>query len=258
MNLNIYKQNFIVCGAGSGLGRAITEKLLEEGAVVYALTRTISKLDELKKVFPEQLHLYPIDLVRIDEIKSFLDSVQTVPFSGALLNAGGPPAKAGMETTLEDWDTAYHHLVRWKIYFTQQLIKRMKALSYGRLLFIESAAVKQPVENLILSTSMRLAVTGFVKTLSQEIAAQHITMNVLAPGFHDTPAVKRVFDKKASAENITLEEAKASFLKNIPTHTLGTAGNFGSLGAFLLSPASAYITGQTISIDGGLTKFIFG
>ncbi len=258
MNLNIYRQNFIVCGAGSGLGRAIMEKLLEEGAVVYALTRTISKLETLQKTFPEQVLTYPIDLVNIEALKSFFDSVREVQFSGALINAGGPPAKASMETTLEDWDTAYHNLVRWKIFFTQQMINRLQPHSYGRLLFIESAAVKQPVENLILSTSMRLAVAGFVKTLSQEMAARHITMNILAPGFHDTPAVKRVFDKKAQSEHITFEEAKASFLQDIPTHTLGTAGDFGSLGAFLLSPAAAYITGQTISIDGGLTKFIFG
>jgi 3-oxoacyl-[acyl-carrier protein] reductase len=258
MNLHLYNQAFIVCGAGSGLGRGVAENLLAEGAVVYAISKTPDKLGSLQKTFPEQLKIFGFDLTDIKSLAIFFQETESVVFSGALLNAGGPPAIASMETRLEDWDAAYSNLVRWKIYFTQQLIPQFKKQNYGRLLYIESAAIKQPIENLILSTSMRLSVTGFVKTLSQELAKDNITMNILAPGFHSTPAVNRVFETKAKNQHISIEDAKKAFLQNIPSRHLGNAENFGKLASFLLSPSASYITGQTISVDGGLTKYIFG
>ncbi len=258
MNLNIYQQNFIICGAGSGLAKGVTNSLLEEGAQVFAITKTGSKLDELLKVFPNQLRVFEFDLTKIVALNDFFEEVKDVSFSGALLNSAGPPAITSMKTSLEDWDKAYHSLVRWKVFFTQKLLKQLVKSSYGRILFIESSAVKQAVENLILSTSMRLSIVGFAKTMAQEVAKHNITINILAPGFHDTPAVERVFQKKSEIENISFEQAKQELTNNIPLEKLGEAKDFGAIATFLLSPAASYITGQTISVDGGLTKFIFG
>lgn len=163
-----------------------------------------------------------------------------------------------METTLEDWDNAYKNLLRWKVVLVKKFIPAMVEKKYGRILFIESASIKQPMENLVLSTSLRLAVIGFAKTLSEEIAASGVTLNILAPGAHNTEAIKRIHLKKSEQTGIPIEQIREEGGKEIPVGFLGNAENFGSLGSWLLSPHSAFITGQTISVDGGTIKGIFG
>ena len=128
----------------------------------------------------------------------------------------------------------------------------------GQRLFIESASVKQPMENLVLSTSMRLAVVGYIKTLSNEIARDGITMNVLAPGFHETAAMERLFKKKTEQSGITKDEAMQQYIKQTTVGLLGRPEDFASLAAWFLSPHSRYVTGQTVSVDGGMIKGLMG
>jgi len=101
-------------------------------------------------------------------------------------------------------------------------------------------------------------VLGFVKTLSQEVAGTGITLNILAPGFHDTPAAQRLFVKRAEVEGLSVDEARRSYESEIPVNRMGDTREFGMLGAWLLSPHSGYITGQTITVDGGSVKGMFG
>jgi len=162
-----------------------------------------------------------------------------------------------MDTTLSDWDHAYNLLVRWKVALTKLLIPFFIENKYGKLVYVESVSVKQPVENLVLSNSMRMPVIGFVKTLSQETAGKNICMNIMAPGYHDTPAVQRVFRKKAEVNGISFEEAKQSLVSHIPAGNMGDPADFASLAAWLLSPLSNYVNGQTITLDGGATKASF-
>jgi 3-oxoacyl-[acyl-carrier protein] reductase len=138
------------------------------------------------------------------------------------------------------------------------LLPLLQQQQYGRMLYIESSSVKQPLENLVLSNSLRLAVVGFVKTLSQEIAASGVTLNIMAPGSHDTPAIQRVYNKKAEQAGISPAAAREKGIQQIPVGRLGKADDFASLAAWLLSPAAGYITGQTITVDGGTVKSIFG
>ena len=125
---------------------------------------------------------------------------------------------------------------------------------FGRFVFIESSSVKQPIENLILSTSLRLSVVGMMKTLSQEIAHHGITLNVIAPSYHNTPAMQRLFAKKAEINNITVEDAKAAFEQEIKTGKMGEASDLGSLAVWLLSERSGFVTGQTYALEGGTVK----
>jgi 3-oxoacyl-[acyl-carrier protein] reductase len=129
---------------------------------------------------------------------------------------------------------------------------------YGRILFIESATVKQPLENLVLSNSLRAAVVGMVKTLSQEIASTGVTLNVMAPGSHNTPAIDRIYKKKSEQTGLPFEQVRAMAIQQIPVGFLGEAADFASLAAWLLSPYSRFITGQTISVDGGAVRGIMG
>ncbi|MBL7761280.1 MAG: SDR family oxidoreductase [Sediminibacterium sp.] len=258
MNLAISKQLFIVGGATSGLGEAIANELLKEGAHIIAIARNQEKLLCLLKQAPEQVEILSGDLSKPEVLNKLLTLVGDRQVHGIVVNAGGPPAKTVLETTLEDWDDAYQLLVRWKVALMQAFIPKMAAAEYGRIVFIESVAVKQPIENLVLSNSLRLAVVGMVKTLSQEIAGSGITMNILGPGSHDTPAVNRLYQKKSAQTGRSFEEVRAASIRQLPAGMLGNPADFASLAVWLLSPMSRSVTGQTITVDGGTVKGTFG
>ncbi len=258
MDLKIKDQWFIVGGATSGFGKATAERLLEDGANILAIARNEEKLIALRDQYPKQCKILSGDLSKPQTLQKLETTFNLSLFSGALINAGGPPAMRVMETQLTDWDDAYHLLVRWKVAITQLLLPYFIKNNYGKLVYVESVSVKQPIDNLVLSNSLRLAVVGFVKTLSQETVGKDICMNIMAPGYHDTPAVQRVFKKKSEVAGISIEEAKRNSLAHIPSGKMGSASDFASLAAWLLSPLSNYINGQTITVDGGSVRGSFG
>ncbi|MEJ7766678.1 MAG: SDR family oxidoreductase [Chitinophagaceae bacterium] len=258
MDIKVKNQLFLVCGASSGFGRAVAEGLALEGAHVIAIARREELLQELVVKYPGQIDALCCDVTQQKGVEQIVMAVNNRQLHGMLINAGGPPAMKVLETTLEDWDNAYKTVLRWKIDLLQKLLPSMINLKYGRIVFIESASVKQPMENLVLSNSMRLAAVGFVKSMSLEIAANGITLNVLAPGFHSTAAMERIFTKKIDQMGITREEALHQFVSQTSVGFMGDPVDLASLATWLLSPQSRFITGQTISVDGGAVKGIMG
>lgn len=258
MDLNMKEKRFIVTGVTSGLGLAVLKALVNEGAFVYGIARNIEKVEELNKEYKNQVQIIAGDITDLVNVDRIIDLVSKESIDGIFVNAGGPPAKAFLETNVDDWDAAYNSLLRWKVDIVQKLIPKFENQEYGRILFSESSTVKQPLQNLVLSNSIRLAVVGMAKTVSEEIAQKGITVNIIAPGFHDTAAMQRLFIKKSETEKITVEEARKRFESETKTGQLGNADDFASLALWLLSPKSKYITGQTFSVDGGLIKSVFG
>ena len=244
----------MVTGSTSGFGKAIAEQLINEGAHVIINARGEEKLEALHQKYPDKTTILAGDITTDAVISDLIRKVHGKKLHGIVINAGGPPAKSFIHTEITDWDNAYEKLLRWKVKLTQELLEKFQEQGYGRILFIESAAVKQPIENLILSNSLRMAVVGFAKTLSQEVAHQGITCNILAPGYHATPAMERLFANKSLLLGISSEDAKKEFEKETKVGHLGDPNDFGSLAVWLLSPHSRFITGQTISIDGGLVR----
>lgn len=258
MDLKLKDKLFIVGGATAGFGGAVARQLIEEGAIVIAIARNSGKLNDLKKAFPAQVEPLAGDITQPDTVDRILAAVGDRYLDGLLVNAGGPPAKSFLETTMQDWDTGYDNVLRWKIDLIKALLPRFREQKYGRIAFVESISVKQPVENLVLSNSLRMAVVGFVKTLSQEIGKEGVTLNILAPGFHDTDAVKRVLAKKSEMSGISYEEVQQKLEDHIPVGRMGDPAEFASIAVWLMSPVSGYITGQTISVDGGVMSGSFG
>lgn len=254
MDLNLNGTLFVVTGSTSGFGKAIAEQLINEGAHVIINARGEEKLEALHQKYPDKTTILAGDITTDAVISDLIRKVHGKKLHGIVINAGGPPAKSFINTEITDWDNAYEKLLRWKVKLTQELLEKFQEQEYGRILFIESAAVKQPIENLILSNSLRMAVVGFAKTLSQEVAHQGITCNILAPGYHATPAMERLFANKSLLLGISSDDAKKEFEKETKVGHLGDPEDFGSLAVWLLSPHSRFITGQTISIDGGLVK----
>jgi 3-oxoacyl-[acyl-carrier protein] reductase len=257
MDLRIKDKLFIVTGASSGFGRAIAVMLSREGANVLAVARGMEKLRTLQEEHPV-IQILSLDMTQPAALVILAEAVGERELTGIVVNAGGPPAKAFLETQMDDWDQAYRQVLRWKVALTMTFLPFFEKHNYGRYLFIESYSVKQPVPNLALSNSLRMAVTGFVKTFSDEIAYRGITANVMAPGLHMTPALERLILKNSEAGGISFEEAKEAMLSQVPVKTTGSVEDFASLAVWLLSPWSSYITGQTISVDGGAVRGSMG
>lgn len=258
MDLEIKDQRFIVCGASSGFGRAIAELLLDEGASVIAVARREEKLQELTNAYGDAVTPIAGNLLNDDTHNDIEAAIGNDRLHGVVINAGGPPALAHMETAMYDWDKAYKKVMRWKIELALRLVPYFTTNSYGRILFIESQSVKQPIPKLVLSNSFRAAVVGFAKSLSQEIAKEGVTVNVLAPGSHNTPAIERVIRKEADDSDKSFEEVKEMMEQSIPVGRMGEPEEIASLAAWILSPHAAFVTGQTISHDGGSIQGIFG
>lgn len=258
MDLHLQQRNIIVAGASSGLGNAICIALLEEGANVIGIARSKDKLEEVRQRYPEQFLPLALDITQPGAVETILESTNHLKIYGMLFNAGGPPAKTIAETTLDDWDESYRKVMRWKIDLTKQLLPAMEKQGEGRMIYIESASVKQPLENLVLSNSFRVAMVGFVKTLTTEVPGKGITFNILAPGSHETAAIDRTIAKKMEQTG----ESREAVIRNLSAQNtvghLGKASDFASLACWLFSPHSNYINGQTISVDGGSVKGIMG
>ena len=258
MDLMLKDRVFIVGGATSGFGLAITERLIQEGARVIGVARTPEKVAALTMRFPDQFTGVAGDIASPAIRDAVRQLVNVCNIGGLVLNAGGPPATSALETTMDQWDAAWQNVFRWKVEYVNTFLPLMQKVGYGRILFVESYSVKQPVPNLVLSNSLRMAVVGYAKTLSHEIAASGVTLNILAPGFHQTPAADRVVKKRSETSGVSQDEARQSILSSIPMKKMGSTDDFASLAAWLLSPHSAYLTGQTISADGAAVLGVFG
>ena len=254
MDLGITGRLYVVTGATSGFGKAIADCLIAEGAKVIINARGEERLNEIKAIHPEQIEIIAGDITTDATISALINKIGDRQLDGALINAGGPPAKSFISTELGDWDNAYKNILRWKVKLTKALLPKFIEQSYGRFVYIESASVKQPIENLVLSNSLRLAVVGFVKTMSLEIAADGVTCNIIAPGYHSTPAMEHLFENKRDTTGVTIEEARKVFENQTKVGHLGKAKDLATLAIWLLSPGSSYVTGQTIAVDGGLVS----
>ena len=258
MNLKLENQRFIVCGASSGFGEAIARQLLTEGAHVILVARRGNLLKDKYSHYEKQTTIVEGSLIYKETLAKIEKSVKKEPFHGVVLNAGGPPTGTPLNTDMTDWDAAWQLVMRWKIDLALRLAPLLVDNNYGRMLFIESQSVKQPLPSLALSNSFRAGVVGFAKSLALEIADKGVTVNVLAPGSHETPAIERIIQNNSSIKGISYDKAKEEMVENIPVKRMGKAEEFASFATWLLSPHSGYITGQTISHDGGSIQGIFG
>jgi 3-oxoacyl-[acyl-carrier protein] reductase len=171
-------------------------------------------------------------------------------------NAGGPPAAPFEETDVEQWRRAHETNVLGPLEVVRHWLPRMKAQRFGRIINITSFVVKELYPNMALSNSLRVGLTGAMGSLAREVARSGITVNGLLPGLMDTGALQRVIRDRSQRQGIAEDAVRRQMADSIPVGRLGTAEDFGALCAFLASDHAAYITGQNICIDGGLTKSV--
>ena len=169
-------------------------------------------------------------------------------------NAGGPPAAPFEETELAQWRQGYETNLIGPLEIVRHWLPRMRAQHFGRIVNITSFVVKELFPNKALSNSLRVGLTGAMGSLAREVAASGITVNGMLPGLMDTGALQRVYRDRSQRQGIPEDQVKAQMAQSVPMGRLGTADDFGPLCAFLASDLAAYITGQNICIDGGLTR----
>lgn len=259
MNLGLEDKVALVCGASRGLGRAVAEELASEGASVAVCSRDGEQLAAAAAEIGPEVLAVPADLAVAGEPTRAVEA--TLERLGRLdvlvANTGGPPAGTHDTLSLEDWDRATALLLGSAVELTTAALPSMKERGWGRILAITSVAVKQPVDNLMLSNSLRAAVTGFAATLAREVAKDGITVNTILPGYTATERVTELNEANARRVGLDPAEIQARLEASIPLGRLAEPREFAALAAFLVSERAGYITGGAFAVDGGWLRGLF-
>ena len=260
MDLGLTGKVALVAGGSMGLGRAVAGEFALEGARVAICALDDDELSNteeyLRGIAGSEVLAVPADLAVPHEAAQFvrtaIDRFGTVDI--LVNNAGGPPSVSFPDIDDDLWHYGFRLNLMSTIAMTREAVPVMKEKRWGRIINMTSISVKQPIDGLILSNTIRAGVIGLAKTLSNELAPYHITVNSVCPGYTMTDRVKNLAVTVAAKEGVTPETIIRRWEAAIPAGRLGTPGEFAALVAFLASERAGYITGAAIQIDGGWYK----
>ncbi len=257
MDLGLKNKVALVAAASRGLGRAVAEELAVEGVSLVLCSRSEEAINqaanEIAQATGAKVLAVAADVSKANEIAR-LTQFGFERFGRIdilVTNAGGPPAGQFENLSQEQWEAATRLTLFSAVELARQVLPGMKARRWGRILNITSIAVKQPVDNLILSNSLRAAVTGFARTLANEVAPFGITVNNIMPGYTRTDRVEELARQTSEKTGASLTDAFAKWEREVPMGRIGEPREFAALAAFLASERASYITGSSIAVDGG-------
>jgi len=255
MDFSLKNKNALVLAASKGLGRAAALTLAAEGANVAICARnaeTLTKTAEELRALGVRIISKITDIADGAALKAFINEAgQSLGGIDVLVtNAGGPPVRTFAESREEEWEYWYQVTVMSVIRAIKATLPFMETRPWGRIINITSISVKSPVEALVYSNSLRLAVVGLAKTLSIELGPKNITVNNVAPGYHLTDGLERIITKRVEA-GASREDVIDGWTNRVPLRRIGEAENLADLIAFLASERASYISGTTIQCDGG-------
>ena len=260
MNLNLSGKKALVCGSSQGLGLASAIELSLLGADVVLFSRNEQKLKEAigqLDTSQNQKHEYLVaDFQFPEDVKNAIENFLSVENTINILvnNTGGPKGGSAVDATAEEFIGAFNsHLICNQI-LVQAILPSMKKSGYGRIINIISISVKQPINGLAVSNTIRGAVASWSKTLSNELAQFGITVNNVLPGYTRTARYQSIIENKIKSNQQTEKEVEAEITAQIPIGKIGSPEEFGAAVAFLCSPAASYITGINLPVDGGRTS----
>ncbi len=263
MDLGLREKAALVAASSQGLGRAVALELAREGASLVLCARGSAALEQtcgsIRSETGAEVTGIVGDLTLPEDVERIVQlGIQRFGRIDILVtNVGGPPAGRFEALTREQWDEAHRLLLTSVLDLTRLVLPGMRERGWGRILNITSIASKQPVENLILSNSLRAAVTGFAKSLANEVAADGVTVNNILPGYTLTDRLDDLIGFLAEKEGLSPDEVRNRWESEIPMRRLGDPKEFAALAAFLVSERASYITGSSIAVDGGWVKSLF-
>ena len=257
MDLKIKNKVAVVFAASKGLGKAAALALAHEGCKVAICSRDESKLKQAAKEISDssgaEVFSQVVDVEQKEQIDLFIKNI--VEKWGVIdilvNNAGGPPVASFEQSKDEEWLKWYDITFMSVVRAIKAALPYLKQNRWGRIINITSSSVKAPIENLVYSNSIRLAVVGLAKTLSLELGGFGITVHNVAPGYHLTDGLERIIDKKVE-QGENREDVLKGWSQNIPVGRIGEPQDLASLITFLASEKASYISGTTIQVDGGL------
>ncbi len=260
MNLSLNGKRALVCGASQGIGRAIAMRFAEMGASVTIIARSAEKLkNTLVELHQEtgQVHSFiTADFsnqeTAFPKIKNIIDEGKE--FDILVNNTGGPPPGQLQNASVDDMLLAFNMHVIMSQLLMQAVIPAMKKNGFGRLINVISIGVKQPVENLGVSNTIRGAMASWAKTLSRELAPYGITVNNLLPGQTKTSRLDNLIKNNAEKAGISFEEAAENMVSKIPAGRLGKPEELAAAAGFLASDKSGFINGINLPVDGGFLQ----
>ncbi|HEY2476710.1 MAG TPA: SDR family oxidoreductase [Candidatus Cybelea sp.] len=255
MDLQIAGRTALVMGASSGLGEAIALALAAEGVKLALAARRIDRLEQVaaraRELGAPEAQSFALDLLDPEGPAAMLASLGRACGHAdiVVLNGGGPrPGRVG-QLALADWDGAYRLLLRGMVEILDAVIPPMRAKGWGRIVALTSTAVKQPIDTLALSDAFRTALVATLRTLANDVAADGVTVNSIATGRIETARLRSLYGDESKLRAAGSE---------VPIGRIATPAEFAPMVAFLCSEPARYVTGQTISVDGGLTRGLFG
>ena len=254
MMLGLRGKSFVVGGASRGLGQAVAEQLVAEGARVLLVARDATTIQEVAQELGEQAYPCAANLSKASNIDEVVEATTRLGgLDGVLVNAGGPPFGPALELSDDQWLEAFRILIGGPVRLLRALVPRMN--EGASVLFVTSSSVRQPIKNLDTSNVLRPGVAALAKCLANELGPR-IRVNSLAPGRIDTARSRSLDESRAQALGISVEEQRRNVSEGIPLGRYGQPEELGRAAAFLLSPAASYITGVSLQVDGGLVSAI--
>ncbi|MGH8546253.1 MAG: SDR family oxidoreductase [Gammaproteobacteria bacterium] len=259
MNLGLEGKKAIVTAASKGLGRAVALKLAEEGVELAICARGLESLQRVEQEIQRmggRAFAVAADLSDEEAIKGFVASAAERLGAIDILinNAGGPKPGKFADLSSADWQNAFNLTFMSVVRLCHEVLPYMRKRHRGRIVNLSSLSVRQPLEGLISSNSIRLAGMGLAKTLADELASQNITVNNVCPGFTLTDRLKEYMASIAKRENKSIDEVTSSFAAKSPMRRLAEPEEVADLVVFLASDRASYLTGLSIVVDGGTTR----
>ncbi|MDZ7962993.1 MAG: SDR family oxidoreductase [Aulosira sp. DedQUE10] len=262
MDLQLNSKVALVTAASKGLGKATAKQFAREGAkvVICARSELVDKAAaEIESETGKEVLAVRADVSQQADIERVINA--TVQKFGGLdilvTNAGGPPAGTFDDIDIATWEATINLTLLSAVHLVKYALPYLRQSSAGAILTITSTSTKQPVQNLVLSNSIRLAVIGLTKTLSQELGSDRIRVNSILPGWTYTERVEELVNARIAKSGKTKEAEITAINTNIPLGRMGTPEEFANVAVFLCSPAASFVNGVMLQVDGGINPGIF-
>jgi len=255
--------NAVIIGGSRGVGLAIANQLANNYKNICIVSRDKQNLDKALVSIgatESKFYIYQGDIAQKrfgQELSKFLCDQDFGVTSTLICNAGGPPQKLFLDTTETDWDSVIETSLLGQIRVVREFIPQMVKLNFGRIVFVSSTVAKEPSPAMILSATARSGLSAFVKAISTEFARSNITMNVICLGGVLTERLNSLIEDSANKQKIDIATVREKLVNAIPIGRFAEPKKIANLVTFLVSPEASYITGTSISIDGGLGKAFF-